>query len=831
MRPMPTTASKASVPEPTRTGLSAATLQRAVLDNLTYIQARLPELATPHDWYMALAFTVRDRLLERWQATVRADAQRDVKVVCYLSAEFLIGPQLGNNLLSLDIAANARAAMAALDQDLDKLLALEEEPGLGNGGLGRLAACYMDSLATLELPAIGYGIRYEFGIFDQQIRGGEQVEVTDKWLQKGNPWEIVHTELSRYVSFGGHSETFTDAGGHQRVRWVPAHMVKGVPCDTPVLGYHVGTCNTLRLWKSEAVESFDFEDFNTGDYYGAVNDKVTSETISKVLYPNDEPEAGKRLRLAQQYFFVSCSLQDMLGLLDLKRAPLASLPDVFAVQMNDTHPAIAVAELMRLLVDERALPWEEAWDITRRTLAYTNHTLLPEALETWGLPLFRELLPRPLEIIFEINRRFLDEVRRRYPGDDARVARLSLIEEGGEKRVRMANLATVGSHAVNGVAALHTRLLQQTVLKDFAELWPERFHNVTNGVTPRRFLMLSNPPLAKLLNETVGEGWASNPSLLKGLEARLTDAGFQEQWRRVKRLNKEALARRIRERTHIAVDTAALFDIQVKRIHEYKRQHLNVLHIIALYNRLRTGGGAQYTARCFVFGGKAAPGYFMAKLIIRLINGVAEVVNNDSTVGGRLKVVFYPDFNVKNAEAIYPAADLSEQISTAGKEASGTGNMKFMLNGALTLGTLDGANVEIREAVGDENFFLFGLNAEQVERVRREDYRPASCVEGNAELREALELIEGGAFSHGDRELFRPLTDTLRQSDPFLVLADYADYAACHERVQAAWQDQERWTRMSILNTARAGKFSSDRAICEYSERIWHAQPVKITPG
>jgi starch phosphorylase len=780
---------------------------------------------------MALAFTVRDRMLERWQATVRADAQRDVKVVCYLSAEFLIGPQLANNLLNLEIAANARAAMAALDQDLDKLLALEEEPGLGNGGLGRLAACYMDSLATLELPAIGYGIRYEFGIFDQQIRGGAQVEVTDKWLQKGNPWEIVHTEFSRYVSFGGHSETFTDADGDQRVRWVPAHMVKGVPCDTPVLGYHVGTCNTLRLWKSEAVESFDFEGFNTGDYYGAVNDKVTSETISKVLYPNDEPEAGKRLRLAQQYFFVSCSLQDMLRLLDLKRTPLASLPDVFAVQMNDTHPAIAVAELMRLLVDERALPWEQAWDITRRTLAYTNHTLLPEALETWGLPLFRELLPRPLEIIFEINRRFLDEVRQRYPGDDARVARLSLIEEGGEKRVRMANLATVGSHAVNGVAALHTQLLQQTVLKDFAELWPERFHNVTNGVTPRRFMLLSNPPLARLLSETVGEGWVSNLSLLKGLEAHLTDAGFREQWRRVKRLNKEALARRIRDRTHVAVDAAALFDIQVKRIHEYKRQHLNVLHIITLYNRLRTGQDAQAIPRCFVFGGKAAPGYFMAKLIIRLINGVAEVVNNDSTVGGRLKVVFYPDFNVKNAEAIYPAADLSEQISTAGKEASGTGNMKFTLNGALTIGTLDGANVEIREAVGDENFFLFGLTAEQVERVKREGYRPTSCLEGNAELREALELIEGGAFSHGDRELFRPLTDNLRQSDPFLVLADYADYAACHERVNAAWQDQERWTRMSILNTARAGKFSSDRAICEYSERIWHARPVKITPG
>jgi starch phosphorylase len=504
---------------------------------------------------------------------------------------------------------------------------------------------------------------------------------------------------------------------------------------------------------------------------------------------------------------------------------------VFAVQMNDTHPAIAVAELMRLLVDEHALPWEQAWDITRRTLGYTNHTLLPEALETWGLPLFRELLPRPLEIIFEINRRFLDEVRRRCPGDEARISRLSLIGEDSEKRVRMANLATVGSHAVNGVAALHTQLLQKTVLKDFAELWPERFYNVTNGVTPRRFMMLSNPPLAKLLSETLGEGWATNLSLLKGLEAHLTDAGFQERWRRVKRGNKEALARRIRERTHITVDPAALFDIQVKRIHEYKRQHLNLLHIITLYNRLRRGQQAQATPRCFVFGGKAAPSYFMAKLIIRLINGVAEVVNNDSTLGGCLKVVFYPDFNVKNAEAIYPAADLSEQISTAGKEASGTGNMKFMLNGALTIGTLDGANVEIREEVGDENFFLFGLTAEQVERVKREGYRPASCLEGNAELRETLELIDSGTFSSGDRELFRPLTDNLRQSDPFLVLADFPAYAACQGRVNAAWQDQERWTRMSILNTARGGKFSSDRAISEYSERIWHAQPVKITLG
>jgi glycogen phosphorylase len=819
------------VSEPTRTGLSAETLQRAVLDNLAYVQAKFPEIATPHDWYMALAYSVRDRLLARWQSTIRTYAHRDVKVVCYLSAEFLIGPQLGNNLISLGIEANARQAMAALDQDLDQLLALEEEPGLGNGGLGRLAACYLDSLATLEVPAIGYGIRYEFGIFDQQMRDGAQVEVTDKWLQKGNPWQIERPDVSHCVNFGGRSEAFTDPAGAQRVRWVPGHMVKGVACDIPMPGFHVGTCNTLRLWKGEAVESFDLQDFNTGDYYGAVRDKVMSETLSEVLYPNDEPEVGKRLRLAQQYFFVSCSLQNMLRILDLKRNPAASLPDMFAVQLNDTHPAIAVAELMRLLVDERQVPWEQAWDITRRTLAYTNHTLLPEALETWGLPLFRELLPRPLEIIFEINRRFLDEVRRRYPGDNARVARMSLIEESGDKRVRMANLATVGSHAVNGVAELHSRLLKQTVLRDFAELWPDHFYNVTNGVTPRRFVVLSNPPLTKLLSETLGEGWMTNLALLKALEGRVADHSFQEQWRAVKRANKEALARSIRERTGIAVDPAALFDIQVKRIHEYKRQHLNVLHIIRLYNRLRRGERGEVAPRCFIFGGKAAPGYFMAKLIIRLINGVADVVNNDPAVRGLLKVVFYPDFNVKSAQTIYPAADLSEQISTAGKEASGTGNMKFMLNGALTIGTLDGANVEIREEVGDENFFLFGLTAEQVEQVTREGYRPQHYLEANAELREALDLIAAGNFSRGDRELFRPLVDNLRQSDPFLVLADYADYVACQQRVNAAWQDQERWTRLSILNTAHGAKFSSDRAIREYSELIWNAQPVRITPG
>jgi starch phosphorylase len=814
--------------EPARSGLDADALQRDVIDNLICLQARYPAIATPHDWYMALAYSVRDRMLARWVATVQAYAAREVRVACYLSAEFLIGPQLGNNIVNLGIEANARAAMQALGQDLDMLLALEEEPGLGNGGLGRLAACYMDSLATLEIPAIGYGIRYEFGIFDQVIRDGWQEEVTDKWLQKGNPWEIVRPDVTFYVSFGGRTESQTDAQGHLRMRWIPANKVKGVACDIPTLGFRVNTCNTLRLWKSEAVESFDLQDFNAGDYYQAVQDKVISETLSKVLYPNDEPEAGKRLRLAQQYFFVSCSLQDMLRLLDLKSEPVARFADMFAAQLNDTHPSIAVAELMRLLVDERQLPWDDAWDITRRTLAYTNHTLLPEALETWGLPLFQSLLPRLLEIIYEINRRFLDEVRQRHAGDNARVARMSLIDERGEKLVRMAHLATIGSHAVNGVAALHSTLLKQTVMRDFAELWPERFYNVTNGVTPRRFMLLCNPQLAQLLDETVGEDWVTDLTRLKRLEAHADDAAFQERWRRVKRSNKEALAARIRSATGIVVDSGALFDIQVKRIHEYKRQHLNALFIISLYQRLRSNPQLALAPRCFVFGGKAAPGYAMAKLIIRLINGVAEVVNNDSTVNDRLKVVFIPDFNVKNAHFIYPAADLSEQISTAGKEASGTGNMKFMMNGALTIGTLDGANVEIREEVGDENFFLFGLTADQVERVRREGYRPAEYANGNPELRDVLALIADGHFSRGDRSMFRPLVENLLQADPFLVLADYADYAACQERVNSAWQDPRRWTRMSIFNTARAGKFSSDRAIGEYCDQIWKIRPVRI---
>lgn len=811
-----------------RSGLDPDALRRGVLDNLICLQARPLAIATPHDWYMALAYSVRDRMLARWAATIQTYAAQELRVACYLSAEFLIGPQLGNNLVNLGIEAQARAAMQSLGQDLDALIALEEEPGLGNGGLGRLAACYLDSLATLQIPSVGYGIRYEFGIFDQVIRDGWQVEATDKWLQKGNPWEIVRPNVNYYVRFGGHTESESDAQGRYCVRWIPAHMVKGVACDTPMLGFRVNTCNTLRLWKSEAVESFDLEDFNAGDYYQAVQEKVISETLSKVLYPNDEPEAGKRLRLAQQYFFVSCSLQDMLRLLDIKGEPIARFADMFTVQLNDTHPSIAVAELMRLLVDERRVPWDEAWDLTRRTLAYTNHTLLPEALETWGLPLFRSLLPRLIEIIYEINRRFLDEVRQRYPGDDARVARMSMIDEAGEKKVRMAHLATVGCHAVNGVAELHSALLKQTVLRDFAQLWPERFKNVTNGVTPRRFMLLSNPGLARLLDKTVGEGWATDLTRLRALESHADDPGFLDEWRNVKHANKALLAQHIRSTTGVEVDPAALFDIQVKRIHEYKRQHLNALYIVTLYQRLRRDPQLAVAPRCFVFGGKAAPGYAMAKLIIRLINGVAEVVNNDPSINGRLKVVFYPDFNVKNAQFIYPAADLSEQISTAGKEASGTGNMKFMMNGALTIGTLDGANIEIRQEVGEENFFLFGLSDAQVEQLRRDGYRAADFAAGNGELRDALDLIASGHFSRGDRDMFRPLVDNLLHADPFFVLADYADYVACQERVNDAWHDVRRWTRMSILNTARSGKFSSDRAIGEYCNEIWKISPMSV---
>jgi glycogen phosphorylase len=827
---------KAMIPQASReeifVGTSPEVIARAILENLYHVQGRVPGLATRNDWYMALAYTVRDRMLGSWVKSMRMltkDA-KDIRIVSYLSAEFLMGPHLGNSLISLGLYDPVRRAVNQLGLDLDHLMEQEEEPGLGNGGLGRLAACFMDSLASLQIPAIGYGIRYEFGIFEQVIRDGWQVEVADKWLRWGNPWEIPRAEIVYTVGFGGRSEAYHDDQGRYRVRWIPNRVVKGMAYDTPVPGYRVDMVNILRLWKSEAVESFDFQAFNAGDYYGAVEKKMASETLCKVLYPNDEPEIGKRLRLAQQYFFVSCSLQDMIRIHRLKELPLERFPETFAVQLNDTHPSIAVAELMRLLVDEHFLGWDQAWQITRETLAYTNHTLLPEALEKWPLPLFRDMLPRHLEIIYEINRRFLEEVRQKNPADDQKVARLSIIDETHDKYVRMAHLATVGSHAVNGVAALHTELLKQTVLRDFHELDPGKFLNVTNGVTPRRWVALSNPKLAELITGRIGDRWVRRAEDLKKLEPLADDPEFQGEWRRIKLENKRRLAGLIKDRTGMAVNPDSLFDILVKRLHEYKRQHLCLLHVITLYNRLKKNPAENIPPRTVIFAGKAAPGYFMAKLMIKLINSAAEVINNDPEVRGRLNLIFFPDFNVKNALPIYPAADLSEQISTAGKEASGTGNMKFSLNGALTIGTLDGANVEIREEVGAENFFLFGLTAGEVAALKSKGYNPRESCQSNAEVQEAIDQIRSGFFSRGDKNLFLPLVDSLMSRDEYLLFADYPSYLECQERVGRAYREQKNWTKMSILNVARMGKFSSDRSIREYAEKIWKAKPIGGDP-
>jgi starch phosphorylase len=812
-----------------RAGGDTDDMTRALIDNLHYRLAKAPQHATRNDWYTALAYTVRDRMLDRYIKTLEAmtGAHATAKVVAYLSAEFLTGPHLGNGLVNLGLWSAAEKAVSSVGNDLSALLAQEEEPGLGNGGLGRLAACYMDSLATLNIPAIGYGIRYEFGIFDQAIRDGWQVELTDKWLRFGNPWEIVRSEVAFDVMFGGRTEFYRDEQDHLRVRWIPSRMIKGIAYDTPVPGYRVPTTNLLRLWKAEATESFDFEAFNVGDYYGAVDEKVASETISKVLYPNDEPAIGKRLRLAQQYFFVSCSLQDMIRLHLMRGKRLEDFHSYWAAQLNDTHPSIAVAELMRLLVDEHAMDWDQAWSITQQTCGYTNHTLLAEALEKWPLPLFGELLPRHLEIIYEINQRFLGDLRARFPGDDDLVRRLSVIDETGSRYVRMAHLAAVGSHAINGVAALHSELLKETVLRDFHTVAPEKFRNVTNGVTPRRWMVLSNPKLAALITRHIGERWISDLEHELGrIEPLATDAAFQNDWQSVKAENKQALAGLIKDRTGISVDPQSLFDIQVKRLHEYKRQHLNVLYVVTLYNQLKRTPATAVTPRTVIFGGKAAPGYRMAKLIIKLINDVAATINRDPVVSPLLKVVFLPDFNVTNAHHVYPAADLSEQISTAGKEASGTGNMKFSMNGALTIGTLDGANVEIRDAVGHENFFLFGLSAPDVARLKANGYRPRDVYDSNAELREAFDLIAGGFFSNGDRERYQPLVESLLNHDDYMLLADYQAYVECQQRVSDAYRDRASWTRMSILNAARVGRFSSDRSIKEYCRDIWNAKPL-----
>jgi len=817
--------------EDDRTGMSVETLKRAFADNLYYNRGKDTSWATPKDYYIALAYTVRDRLLNRFIASRKVHTQKDVKVVCYLSAEFLMGRYLGNNLINLGLYDRIRQVMADSGLELGELLEQEHDPGLGNGGLGRLAACFLDSLATLEIPAIGYGIRYEFGIFHQAIKDGFQIEVPDKWLRYGNPWEVVRQDDSVRIKYGGYTEIYHDQKNRPRVSWVHDREVLAVPYDTPVAGYDTNTVNTLRLWRAVAAENedFDFQAFNAGDYDGAVASKMSSETISKVLYPNDNTPQGRQLRLEQQYFFAAASLQDIIRN-HLKKYPnLDNLFDSVAIQLNDTHPTVSIAEMMRLLVDEHSYDWDKAWYITQKTFAYTNHTLLPEALERWPVSLFGSLLPRHLEIVYEINHRFLEDVRTWFPNDPERAARMSIVEEYPEKAIRMANLACIGSHAINGVAALHTELLQSITLRDFAELWPEKFFNKTNGVTPRRWILLSNPELSKLYKEKLGDmTWLKDLEKVKQIEQYVDDPDFRQRWYEIKQANKKRLADYIWKRNNIEVDPNSIFDVIVKRIHEYKRQHLDLLHVITLYNRIKKNPNIDIVPRTFIFGGKAAPGYYMAKSIIKLINAVGEVVNKDPEVRGRLKVVFLGNFNVSLGEKIYPAANLSEQISMAGKEASGTGNMKFAMNGALTIGTLDGANIEIRQEVGAENFFLFGLTAQEVQEVKASGYNAMDYYNSNAELKEAIDRISSGFFSHGDTEIFKPLIDSLLYDDQYMLFADYQEYIDCQQKVSEAYRDREAWTKMSILNAARMSKFSSDRTIDEYMTEIWKAKPVKV---
>jgi starch phosphorylase len=807
---------------------SQGALKRAFLDHLLYCQGKSLESASKNDLYQALARTVRDQLVQSWFDTTATYQKHNARTVAYLSAEFLVGPYLGNTLLNLGLTHEARLAMHELGLDLDELLRQEEEPGLGNGGLGRLAACFIESLATLMVPTIGYGIRYEYGIFYQTLQQGWQVENTDLWLRFGNPWEIQQAEWTVQVKLGGHTESYTDDKGRFRARWIPEKTVAGVPFDSPIPGYRVGTTNTLRLWRADATTAFNLHIFNQGDYLGAISQQATSENLTKVLYPSDESPQGKELRLEQQYFFVSCSLQDMLRLHRQRGQTVTSFHQSFAIQLNDTHPAIGIAELMRLLVDEYLVPWDQAWQVTHQTFSYTNHTLLPEALERWSVELLGKVLPRHLEIIYEINARFLNQARVHFPADDARMARLSLIDETGNRYVRMAHLASVGSHAINGVAALHSELLKQNLLKDFYTLWPENFHSITNGVTPRRWVALSNPRLSQLLTRCLGKEWIKDWSQVAGLKHYADDSAFNQEWRAVKYANKVDLARVILHKTGISVDPHSMFDVQVKRIHEYKRQHLSALHIAALYHQLKSHPHLDIVPRTFIFGGKAAPGYVRAKLMIKLITAIGDVVNHDPEVRDRLRVVFLPNYSVTLGQVVYPAAELSEQISLAGFEASGTGNMKFTMNGALTLGTLDGANIEIREAVGADQFFLFGLTAKEVAARTAAGYRPKDDVAHNAELQAVLELIRSGYFSRGDSTLFAPLVDDLLHHDPYMVLADYTAYAACQNQVDDTYRNPQRWNKMSILNTARSGKFSSDRAVREYCDQIWKTHPVPV---
>ncbi len=811
-------------------GMDARSLANDIRRHFNHTLGCDKHSVSTHHAYEALVLALRDRLMERWKSTHYSYQTHKCKRTFYISMEFLMGRSLGNTLLNLGITDVAIEALESLGLDYQHLVDHERDAGLGNGGLGRLAACFLDSCATLQLPVMGYCIRYDYGIFRQLIEDGEQIEKPDHWLLHGNPWELERPEFTQTVHFGGHVE-YEDEDGELAVKWVNTDDVLAVPYDLPIPGYDNGTVNTLRLWQAVAVEQFDLEQFNAGYYLEAVSGKATAENISKVLYPDDETERGKELRLRQEYFLVSAALQDVLRRWTRDHGQdFSQFADKICYQLNDTHPAVAVPELMRLLMDEHSLGWDDAWVITRRSLAYTNHTLLPEALEKWPVRTFRELLPRILDIIFEINAKFLSDVARRWPGDTERQARMSIIEEGMDPQVRMAHLAIVGSFSVNGVADLHTKLIKANLFKDFCELWPVIFNNKTNGVTQRRFLALSNPTLSELLNDTIGDGWVTDLNQLEKLEGHVENADFRNRWREVKRQNKQRLADLVASDTGIRCNPDAMFDVQVKRIHEYKRQVLNVLHVIHLYDRIKRGETGDWTPRCVLIGGKAAPGYWMAKRIIKLVNNVATVVNRDPAVGDLLKVAFLPDYRVSTMEVIAPGTDLSEQISTAGKEASGTGNMKFMMNGAVTIGTLDGANIEILESVGKENFFLFGLTADEV-MTRRRDYSPEQIIREDGDLGRVMHLLESSHFNQFEPGYFDALIGSLKNpSDPWMTLADFRSYVDAQYQAAEAFRDQETWTRLSILNTAQSGVFSSDRTIGEYNNEIWKMEPVAPTP-
>ena len=805
-------------------------IRSAFVNHLEYSLGKDEYSATPLDFYKSLALTLRDYLFERWIDTMQTYYDLPSKRVYYLSLEFLVGRSLDNALIALGIRDQVKTAMDEWGLNLSELEDLEYDAGLGNGGLGRLAACFLDSMATISIPAYGYGIRYEYGIFFQRIRDGEQVETPDPWLRYGNPWEIERPEFLYPVHFYGRVKETVDDEGETRYRWVDTEEVMAMAYDTPVPGYRNDTVNNMRLWAAKSTRDFDLSYFNHGDYERAVREKVNSETISKVLYPNDNVFEGKELRLKQEYFFVSATLQDILRRYKKKNgSDFSRFSEQVAIQLNDTHPAVGIPELMRLFVDEEELPWEEAWKITTATFAYTNHTVLPEALEKWPEDLFGRVLPRHLQIIYLINYYFMQDVALRYPGDADRLTRMSIFQEENVKRIRMANLAVIGSHSVNGVSALHTDILKQRLFRDFHEFWPEKISNKTNGITQRRWLLSCNPGLSNLISSRIGDSWVTSLDELQRLIPLAEDPDFHREWRKVKRNNKIRLADYIQKTSGLMVDPDSLFDCQVKRIHEYKRQLLNLLHVVHLYNRFRSDPNAGGTPRTVVFGGKAAPGYAMAKLIIRLVNNVANVINSDSLIQDRLRVVFLPNYNVSLAEILIPAADLSEQISMAGTEASGTGNMKFALNGALTIGTLDGANVEIRDEVGEENIFIFGLTSAEIQASYRGSYDPWSYYDEDEDLRQVIQMISSGYFSSGDRGLFLNVTDALlNHGDTYRLMADFRSFVETQQQVSTLYGDQDRWTRMSILNVANMGRFSSDRTIREYAADIWKTVPVPV---